>query len=450
MEVDVNSLMIGVSGVRGIVGEGLTPEVVVRFGAAFGTYLDGGMVVVGRDSRRSGTMVRDALVAGLVSTGCSVTEIGIAPTPTIQLAVEESGAAGGVAITASHNPIEWNALKFIGPGGLFLDADEGARLVELYRGEDLKSVRWDGIGAVSADMAVIDRHIDRVHSLSLIDVTGIQERNFTVVIDCCNGGASVAFPQFLRTMGCAVVELYCEPNGLFPRSPEPVPGNLAELARAVSGASADVGFATDADGDRLSIVSNAGEPLGEEATLALAVSYVLDVRPGPVVTNVSTSRAVDDIAARFGQRVFRSKVGEANVVREMKARKAVIGGEGNGGVIYPDLHYARDGMVGMALVLALLSARGAGIDRLAAELPHYHIVKDVVRATSIADDELVAIARDQFPDAEFDLTDGVKALWKDRWVHLRRSGTEPILRIIAEAPEEEDAVRLCAVLKDRV
>ena len=446
----MESLIVGVSGVRGVVGEGLTPEVVVRFGAAFGTYLAGGRVVVGRDSRRSGQMMRDALVAGLVSTGCDVTDVGVVPTPTIQLAVEELETSGGVAITASHNPVEWNALKFIGAGGAFLSAGEGARLLDLYRAGTTQRVGWGDIGSITADRSAVDRHIERVLGLSVIDVDRIRERQYGVAIDCCNGGASIAFPQLLRSLGCAVVELNCEPSGLFPRDPEPVPRNLSELSQAVRKVQADVGFATDADGDRLSIVSNSGKPLGEEASLALAVSYVLAIRPGPVVANVSTSRAIDDIAARFGQPVIRSKVGEAHVVRAMRDSKAVIGGEGNGGVIFPELHYARDGMVGMAFVLASLAGQGVSVDELAGGLPRYHIVKESARATSATQDELTDIARSAFPDGSYDLTDGVKVMWENRWVHIRVSGTEPIVRIIAEAPEEEEASRMCSVVKERL
>jgi len=284
----------------------------------------------------------------------------------------------------------------------------------------------------------------------VIDVDRIRERQYGVAIDCCNGGASIAFPQLLRSLGCAVVELNCEPSGLFPRDPEPVPRNLSELSQAVRKVQADVGFATDADGDRLSIVSNSGKPLGEEASLALAVSYVLAIRPGPVVANVSTSRAIDDIAARFGQPVIRSKVGEAHVVRAMRDSKAVIGGEGNGGVIFPELHYARDGMVGMAFVLASLAGQGVSVDELAGGLPRYHIVKESARATSATQDELTDIARSAFPDGSYDLTDGVKVMWENRWVHIRVSGTEPIVRIIAEAPEEEEASRMCSVVKERL
>jgi phosphomannomutase len=442
-----DGLMVSVSGVRGRVGEALTPEVIGRFAAGFGAWALGRgssrRIVVGRDSRVSGAMFHRAVLAALESVGAEIVDVGMAPTPTIQLAVEHHHAAGGLAITASHNPIEWNALKFIGPSGLFLDAGEGAEMRRVVDGE-IPRVTWDRLGTVVADERAIARHLDAILALPYVDVEAIRARRFRVALDCCRGAGAHVMPALLERLGCEVTAINLPPDGRFPRSPEPVAENLGELEALVRESGADVGLAVDPDVDRLALVSEAGRAIGEDFTLALAVQLVLRHRQGPVVTNLSTSRLVDDAAAGGGSSVVRAPVGEVNVAVRMREVGAVVGGEGNGGVILPELHLGRDAPAGAALVLQLLLETGRPLSALAGDYPRYAIVKDKLDRPAAPLDAVYAALADGFPGAAQDRQDGLRLTWADAWLHVRPSGTEPIVRVIAEAPTEARARELIA------
>ena len=439
-------LMVSVSGVRGKVAEGLTPEIVATFAAAFGAWASRTgvkTIVVGRDSRVSGPMFTRIVHGALESVGCTVIDIGMAPTPTIQLAVEHHHAAGGLGITASHNPIEWNALKFIGPSGLFLSATEGAEMRALMD-TGIPRATWDTLGRVVHDPEAVQRHLDQVLSLPFLDIEGIRAKRFKVALDCCHGAGSVIMPQLLTALGCEVFAINMEANGRFHRPPEPVAENLGELAALVRNVGADVGFATDPDVDRLALVLDNGVAPGEDYTLAFAARTVLRHRRGPVVTNLSTSKVVSDVADEMGVPFHFAKVGEVNVALTMRDVGATIGGEGNGGVILPELHLGRDAPVGAALMLQLMLEEGRPLSALVAAKPRYVIVKDKLDRPNVALDAVYAALRATFTDAKADTQDGLRLDWPDRWVHLRPSGTEPIVRVIAEAPSEADARSLIA------
>ena len=450
-------LMVSVSGVRGRVGEALTPEVVTAFAAGFGAWAaakqrrdhgsNGGAeparVVVGRDSRVSGPMFHRAVLSALQSVGCTVVDIGLTTTPSCQLAVEHHHAAGGLMISASHNPIEWNALKFIGPSGLFLDAAEGVAMRAVTDGA-IPRATWDRLGAVEADGEAIDRHLDLVLALPFLDVEGIRRRRFHVALDCCRGAGGAIMPRLLERLGCRVTAINLETDGRFPHPPEPVPENLGELEELVRRSGADVGFAVDPDVDRLALVSERATAVGEDYTLALAARVVLRHRQGPVVTNLSTSRVVDDVAAAGKSRVIRAPVGEVNVALRMRAERAAVGGEGNGGVILPEMHLGRDAPVGAALLLQLLLEEDRPLSEVVADHPRYVIVKEKLDRPDASLATVYEALRTAFPDAEADTQDGLRLAWHDRWVHVRPSGTEPIVRVIAEAPSDELARDLVA------
>jgi phosphomannomutase len=440
-------LMVSVSGVRGRVGEGLTPEIVARFAAGFGAWARSRSaartVVVGRDSRVSGPMFHRVVLSALQSVGCDVMDVGMAPTPTIQLAVEHHRAAGGLAITASHNPIEWNALKFIGPSGLFLDPDESREMRSIVDG-DIPRAGWQELGRIDADDAAIARHIERVLSLPFVDVEGIRRRQFRVALDCVRGAGGAIMPELLDRLGCQVTAINLEADGLFPRAPEPVAENLGELEALVRSSGSEIGFALDPDVDRLALVSDEGRAIGEDYTLALAAKLVLGHREGNVVTNLSTSRIVEDVAAERGRKVVRTPVGEVNVATRMRSERAPIGGEGNGGVILSELHLGRDAPLGAALILQLLHEDGRSLSEIVASYPRYAIVKDKLDRPSAPLDEVYRSLTAAFPDAGADTQDGLRLTWPDRWVHIRPSGTEPIVRVIAEARSVEQAEELIA------
>ena len=350
----IPTLKISVSGVRGVVGDSLTPVLLTRFAQAFGTYVGGGRVVVGRDPRTSGEMVWQAVVSGLLSTGCRIVDLGVCPTPTVQLMVRRLEAHGGLAVTASHNPPEWNALKFVWADGLFLSAERGRELLDIYHQGDYLKVDGARMRPIEARPDAIDVHVGAV--VEALGPLPASPRPLRVVLDACNGAGSVAGPRLLEALGAETIAIHATPDGSFPRPAEPTPENLSALCAAVRARHADVGFAQDMDADRLAVVAETGEPVGEEYTLLLAASHVLAKTPGTVVTNLSTTHALDAVAARAGCRVVRSKVGEAHVAGAMVRERAVIGGEGNGGVIYPRVNFARDSLVGMALVLHGLAA----------------------------------------------------------------------------------------------
>jgi phosphomannomutase len=450
-----DTLMISVSGIRGHVGTDLTPELVARYAAALGAWSrsarngpsDRPTVVLGRDARTSGSMFARAATAGLMSVGVDVIDLGIVPTPTVQLAVEHHRAAAGLILTASHNPIEWNALKFVGPDGIFLDADAGKAVRTLAEQGPPRSP-WNGVGTVREDPEAIARHLDAILALPMIDVAMIRSRGFPVALDCVRGAGAGAIIPLLERLGCRVHGINLEMDGHFPRAPEPVPENLAELGQLVRRSGAHIGLAVDPDVDRLALVDEAGQPIGEDYTLAFAVRAVLDGRlkggtPPTVVANLSTSLVVEDAARLRGARFVRAPVGEANVARSIRDEGALIGGEGNGGVMLPALHIGRDAPLGVALILQLLAQTGVTLSRLVDESPRYTIVKAKASRGSdlpILYDRL----RCRFPDAVVDERDGLRLAWPDRWLHVRPSGTEPILRLIAEAPTEADAQALVA------
>ena len=438
---------------RGIVGKDLTPELVARHAAALGAWArqrGAPRVVLGRDARTSGPMFARAATAGFMSVGCDVIAVGMVPTPTVQLAVEHHHAGAGLILTASHNPIEWNALKLVGPDGIFLDGEAGAAVRAMADAGPAR-VGWDGLGEVSEDGAAIARHIRLVLDLPNIDLALIRSRQFHVALDCVRGAGGTTMPALLEQLGCRVSAINLETDGRFPRAPEPLPENLGDLGRLVRESGADIGFAVDPDVDRLAVVDERGEPIGEDYTLAFAVRAVLgepvakgsDLRD-TVVANLSTSLVVENAATESGARFLRAPVGEANVARTILESKAVIGGEGNGGVILPSLHVGRDAPVGVALILHLLARTRSTVSALVAAAPRYKIVK--AKGPRGKDLEpIYRTLRDHFPDAQADDRDGLRLAWPDRWVHLRPSGTEPIVRFIAEAPTREAADRLVEV-----
>jgi phosphomannomutase len=439
-----DGLMVSVSGIRGRVAAGLTPEVVAEYAAAFGAWAQRGRsksVVVGRDSRVSGPMFHRVVLAALQSVGCTVIDIGLTTTPTCQLAVEHHHAAGGLMISASHNPIEWNALKFIGPSGLFLEAAEAAEMRGLVE-SGIPRATWDKLGEITTDDGAIQRHIDRVLAIPYVDVAGIRARNFHVALDCCRGAGGAIMPALLERLGCQVTAINLETDGRFPRPPEPVADNLGELERLVQTSSAAVGFAVDPDVDRLALVADGGRAIGEDFTLALAAKLVLRHRHGAVVTNLSTSRIVEDVAVAAGAPIVRAPVGEVNVAVKMRDEKAPIGGEGNGGVILSEMHLGRDAPVGAALLLQLLHEENRPLSKIVADLPRYVIVKDKLDRPNASLDTVYDALRKAFVDADVDTQDGLRLSWPDRWVHVRPSGTEPIVRVIAEGPTEKDAREL--------
>jgi phosphomannomutase len=453
-----DTLMISVSGMRGHVGTDLTPELVARHAAALGAWVRsagpavgaGGArpcVVLGRDSRTSGSMFARAAAAGLMSVGVDVVDLGVVPTPTVQMAVEHHHAGAGLILTASHNPIEWNALKFVGPDGIFLDAGAGER-VRVLADQGPPRSGWDGLGAVREDPGAVQRHLDAILALPVIDVTAIRRRRFHVAIDCVRGAGAVAIPPLLERLGCRVSGINLEPDGRFPRAPEPVPENLGDLGRLVQESGADLGLAVDPDVDRLAVVDETGRAIGEDYTLAFAVRAVLDrrtsaARTPTVVVNLSTSLVVEDAARAAGAALVRAPVGEANVARAIRDQGAAIGGEGNGGVMYPALHIGRDAPLGLALILHLLATSGVTVAELVSASPRYTIVKSKgPRGSELG--PLYDRLRRRFADATADDRDGLRLSWADRWLHIRPSGTEPIVRLIAEAPTSSEAEALVA------
>src|SRR3989440_11242494 len=455
-----DTLMVGVSGVRGIVGKDLTDEVVTRYARAFGLWAGerAPLVVVGRDARASGPAFEQAVIAGLGSVGCDVVKVGLVPTPTIQLAVEHHGAGGGIAITASHNPIEWNALKFIGPDGIFLDGADGARVQQMAVEMTVKG-RGKGKGEgqeIQADALAVERHLDAVLKLAAIDVERIRARRFAVALDAVRGAGGPPMRALLERFGCTVTGINLETDGQFPRAPEPVPENLGELSALVRRTGAAVGIAVDPDVDRLAIVDENGAPIGEDYTLAFAVRSVLGGKRETgnvkrvVVCNLSTSLVVEDAARELGAELVRTPVGEVHVARAILRLAAVIGGEGNGGVMYPALHAGRDAPVAAALVLELLARTGKRVSELVAAAARYTIVK-AKAARGPALEPVYAALRRRFADAQADVQDGLRLAWRDRWLHVRPSNTEPIIRLIAEAPSGalarelvDEGRRLCA------
>lgn len=438
-------LLVSVSGVRGLVGNGLTADVATRFAAAFGSTVAGQTVVVSRDGRPSGEALRHAVIAGLLELGCTVQDIGIAPTPTCGLAVRLLNAAGAIQITASHNPAPWNGLKMFGPDGAVLSAEQGAIVRDRYESGNFPRAAWDGIGTARIPPDVLAEHGKAV--LNTVDVPAVVGRQFRVLLDANAGAGGPLGIQLLEDLGCEVVQYECEPTGRFAHEPEPIPAHLTDVAPWVTRSQAAVGFVVDPDADRLALIDESGHCVSEEVTLALAVKYRLRQERGPVVVNMSTSRMVEDVAGELGCPCYRSAVGEANVVARMREVGAVIGGEGNGGVIDPRVGWVRDPFVAMAFVLALMTREGKPFSQLVAELPRYAMLKtkcDVPREKLPA---ALAALEARWPDARVNHADGLRLDGANWWLHVRGSNTEPIVRVIAEAPTDEQARDLCAAAR---
>ncbi len=439
-------LIESISGVRGTIGDSLKPANIVQYAAALGSYLDSkGTVIIGRDSRPSGETIARIFAATLQWMGIHVVDIGIVPTPTVQLLTEKRKADAGVAITASHNPFPWNGIKYIDSTGLFMNGKQVRKIMELKTRNNIPFKKSGEFGSYSKDNTALAEHIENILDIPYINVDKIREKRFRVVVDAVNGGGSLALPALLKKLGCDVIDINCTPDGYFPHTPEPLPENLTDLMDVVVTHKAHLGMAVDPDGDRLAIVDEGGRYLSEEYTLVMAVKAVLSrttVKYPLVVTNLSTTLAVDKITKQFNGRVIRTPIGEINVSAEMHAKKAVIGGEGNGGVILPDSHLGRDSLVGAALILQLLTDENKPLSDIFAGLPQYRMSKKKVELGESDPDAIITTLKERYSQKEIDTTDGLKILDKDRWVHLRKSNTEPILRVYSEAPTLEEAESL--------
>ncbi len=434
-------LIVSVSGIRGIVGQGLTPEAAMAFAAALAAHTHGGRIVLSRDGRPSGVLLRHAVLAGLLSGGCEVEDLGVAPTPTCGLAIRRLQAAGGIQITASHNPAQWNGLKLFGPDGMVLGTAEGQKIKDLFQTKTFRRVSWSEVGTVVERRQAEDWHRDRV--LELVDVPRIRARRLRAFLDANGGAGGPLGRRLLEAFQSQPICHACNGDGFFQHEPEPVQANLRAICPLVAEQGADIGLVLDPDADRLALIDEAGHYIGEELTLALAVLFRLRQERGPVVLNMSTSRVSEDIARQFGCPCFRAAVGEANVVEKMREVGAVIGGEGNGGVIDPRVGWVRDPFIGMGLILNLLTDTGKRLSELVAELPAYFITKEKYTVDRQRLPKLFAALTARWPEADGNRLDGLRLDWADRWVHVRPSNTEPIIRVIAEAPRQEDAERLC-------
>lgn len=436
-------LKIGVSGIRGVVGEFLTPGLALAFGQAFGTYVGRGAVVVGRDTRSTGEMLQHAVQCGLLAAGCDIVDVGVLPTPTIQMYTGGTRARGGIALTASHNPPEYNALKLFNSRGLFFNHYERGELIDLYHQSDFYHATNNEIGQVRKEMQSAPRmHIDRV--VRHVDVDAIRNRRFRVCLDSVNGAGSIMSPGFLTdTLGCDLTAISVNPEEPFPREAEPKPETLGDIAQLVRQTGAEVGFAQDPDGDRLAVVDENGGILDNDDVLALVVDAVLHRVEGDVVVNLTTSAVIDDVAKQHGRHVHRTPVGEANVVEMMQAVRAAIGGEGsNGGIIFPSVHLCRDSYTGMAMLLDRMASSGRTVSELVGSLPRYYRRFGKVPYEHGRLGILMQALEAKYPEAHKDRSDGLKLLWPDRWAHVRASNTEPLLRLAAEAKSEADLEKL--------
>ena len=431
-------LIRGISGIRGIVNNTLTDSIIIRHAQAFSKLQDGGIILLARDSRTHGKDFVEAAAKALKKCGREVVNYDIIPTPTAQFLVEQSNLAGGIVITASHNSTEWNGLKFIDSDGCFLNDEENKKLFKIADSDPAENLESGSIQTIENGYL---SHISHTHNLSVIDSKAIEDRNFTIVVDAVNGAASKALPKMVESLGCTVHSLYCESNGVFPRGTEPLPHNLEDLGKAVLNLNADAGFATDPDGDRLAIVDERGNPLGEEYTLTICADgfYKSTSSSAYIVTNLSTTMALDIIAEKYGSKVIRSAVGEINVVNKMKEVGALLGGEGNGGVILPESHYGRDSLVGAAMFLNRMAQDNRKVSDIFQSLPQFIMVKDKIKLESVEPQIALNKIEVAYTDADCDKTDGLKLSWENKWVHIRQSNTEPIIRIYAEALTQDEA-----------
>ncbi|HUI31424.1 MAG TPA: phosphoglucosamine mutase [Candidatus Acidoferrales bacterium] len=434
-------LMVSISGLRGIVGESLVPEVVVKYANAFAMFTGRKKIVIGRDGRYHGAMLAEILAGTLAANGCDVMDIGICPTPTVQLAAEHSDTAGGIAVTASHNPLEWNGLKFINDHGVFLDAEENKRLWS-YVEKKTKYSSYETTGTIEHNDFFLRDHIRRVLAIKSVDVEAIRRRHFKVVVDCVNAAGSMVVPQLLHELGCITVKMNCDGSGKFPRKPEPLPENLTEIMLGVKSEGADLGIVVDPDVDRLVLITEKGEPFSEEYTIAQAVKFIFEKTPVEqriAAVNLSTTRAVDKIARELDGKIYRSAVGEINVVKKMKEMNSVIGGEGSGGVILPEVHYGRDALVGIGITLQHLLEFGGTLSEMKNSLPKFEIVKKRIALGKKSPEKIIAAIKKHYSKFEMNTEDGLKIDAADYWIHLRKSNTEPIIRVIAEAATEKEA-----------
>jgi phosphomannomutase len=456
------TLIKSISGIRGTIGgnvnEGLTPIDTVKFASAYGTWLKNNnpnqklKVVIGRDARPSGQMVSDLVCSSLIGLGIDVVNLGLSTTPTVEVAVPLENAHGGIILTASHNPKQWNALKLLNSKGEFISGEEGNTLLEIAETASFNFAEVDDLGTITNDNSYLQKHIDAVLKLPLVNVEAIKNANFSVVIDAVNSTGGIFIPALLEALGVQkVTKLYCEPNGQFPHNPEPLPEHLTDLASKIKESKADVGFTVDPDVDRLAMVCEDGSMFGEEYTLVAVADYVLSQTPGATVSNLSSTRALRDVTESKGESYFASAVGEVNVVSLMKQNNAVIGGEGNGGVIYPESHYGRDALVGIALFLSHLALKKCKTSELRDSFPKYCISKNKIQLTPEVDvDEILQKIAEKYKKNEVDTTDGVKIYIEKEWVHLRKSNTEPIIRIYAESKSIDAANVLAERLKAEI
>ena len=447
------SLIKSISGIRGTIGgktgENLTPVDAVKFAASYGTWLksatskDQLKVVVGRDARISGEMIQNLVVNTLVGLGIDVIDIGLSTTPTVEVAVPAENADGGIILTASHNPKQWNALKLLNNKGEFLDAEAGAHILEIAESDKYQFAEVDDLGSVTVIDDYIDKHIEEVLQLELVDAEAVSKAGFKVVVDAVNSTGGIAIPGLLKKMGVEVVELYCEPNGHFPHNPEPLNEHLEDICKLVPKENADLGIVVDPDVDRIAFIDEKGQMFGEEYTLVACSDYVLSETPGNTVSNLSSSRALRDVTKKHGGNYQASAVGEVNVVQLMKDSEAVIGGEGNGGIIYPEAHYGRDSLVGAALFLTYLAKKQVKVSELKESYPQYFMSKNKIQLTPDLDvDGILKSVKERHSKEEISTVDGVKIDFPENWVHLRKSNTEPIIRIYTEAKSQQEADEL--------
>ncbi len=442
-----SDLIVSVSGIRGIIGDSLTPDIAVQFALALGTYLEGGKIVLSTDGRPSGGMLSQAVSSGLRATGCEIVDIGTAPTPTVGIAVKKLQAAGAIQITASHNPAPWNGLKLFGADGRVLTADKGREVQKLFADRQFRFVDWNNLGKyqlISKDP--IRWHAERV--MELVDTQKIAGQKIPTFLDANGGAGGILGRNLLAGFQCQSTTVGCECDGIFSHGPEPTAVNLQDVCPLVPQAKAQIGFVLDPDADRLALIDEKGVYIGEELTLALAVLFRLGQKAGPVVVNMSTSRIVEDLCGQFDVPFHRSAVGEANVADKMLEVDAVIGGEGNGGVIDPRVGFVRDPFIGMGLILNLLAERKQPLSEIVASLPKYTIVKDKYQVDRGLLPQLFLKIKDRWGDAKTNEADGLRLDWSNRWVHVRPSNTEPIVRVISEAPTGEEAQQLCKEVGD--
>jgi len=456
------ALIKSISGIRGTIGgapgEGLSPVDVVKFTAAYGTWVQARnqsgktTIVIGRDARISGEMVRNLVVGTLQGLGIDVIDIGLSTTPTVEIAVPIEKAQGGIILTASHNPKQWNALKLLNGEGEFISGEDGAEVLDLAEKEAFSFAEVDDLGSYKEDDSYLQKHIDAVLAMPLVDKDAIAAANFCVAVDAVNSTGGIFVPELLNQLGVAkIVPLFCDPTGHFPHNPEPLPEHLTEIATAVKENNADVGVVVDPDVDRLAMVCNDGSMFGEEYTLVAVADYILQHTPGNTVSNMSSTRALRDVTEKHGQTYTASAVGEVNVVNQMKATNAIIGGEGNGGIIYPELHYGRDALVGIALFLTHLAKSNMTCAELRASYPSYFISKNKIQLTPDIDvDKILVAMEEKYRHEEVNTIDGVKINFANEWVHLRKSNTEPIIRIYTESKNESAADALAKKIIEEI